>query len=97
MSSIGETEERIPTIDSEKAKDLREELLLYRLSLHGYGKSCTGSISLASGLGIEVIDLVIEHAHNLTSFEDIKTKLPLFDNEHATAIFGILKKVLDIH
>ena len=65
--------------------------------MHGYGKSCTGSISLTSGISIEVIDLVIKHAHYLTSIEDNQTKLPLFNNEHAVAIFRMLKKVLDIN
>ena len=51
--------------------------------MHGYGKSCTGSISLTSGFSIEVIDLVIKHAQHLTSIEYIQTKLPLFNNEHA--------------
>lgn len=97
ISSTGDNGECVATISNEKANDLREELLTYRLSMHGYGKSCIGSISLTSGFSIEVIDLVIKHAHHLTSIEDIQTKLPIFNNEHAAAIFRILKKVLDIN
>ncbi|CAB4044019.1 Hypothetical predicted protein, partial [Paramuricea clavata] len=85
-----DTKECVPTISHEKANDLREELLAYRLSLHGHGKSCTGSTSLTSGFSIEAIELVIEHAYELTSIEDIQTKLPIFNTEHAVAIFRIL-------
>lgn len=91
-SATEDTKECVPTISHEKANDLREELLAYRLSLHGHGKSCTGSTSLTSGFSIEAIELVIEHAYELTSIEDIQTKLPIFNTEHAVAIFTILKQ-----
>lgn len=84
------------SLNSEQQDKLREELLDFRLSLHGSGKTCVGSITLASGFGMELIDMVIARATDLTSVDKIKTELPIFDEEHAMAIFNILQKTLGV-
>ena len=79
-------------LNSAQEEKLREELLDFRLSLHGSGKTCLGSMSLASGFALELIDMVIARATELTSVEKIKSELPVFSQEHAQAIYQILLK-----
>ena len=66
---------------------LKGYLLSYRQFLHGYGKSCVGSVGRSAGFSLELVDAIIEHACELTSIDTVKSKLPLFDNDHAHVIF----------
>ena len=79
-------------LSNEQNEILREELLNFRASLHGSGKTCVGSISLVSGFSMELVDLVIACAPELTSLAKIKTELPVFDEDHAKAIHKILTR-----
>ena len=73
---------------------LRRYLLNYRQFLHGYGKSCVGSVGLSAGFSLELIDTIVEHANELTTLDEVKSKLPSFDDAHAYAIFeAILKSI----
>ena len=75
-------------------KDLLKGYLLnFRQFLHGYGKSCVGSVGLTTGFSLELVDSIIEHANELTTLDEVKSKLPLFDDDHAYAIFEILKGI----
>ena len=75
-------------------KDLLKGYLLnFRQFLHGYGKSCVGSVGLSTGFSLELVDTIIEHANELTTLDEVKSKLPLFDDDHAYAIFEILKSI----
>ena len=85
----------IPLLTVERKKKLRKLLLDYRQLLHGSGSTCVGSISLSTGFSLELVDLVIEHAVELTTIEEVKSKLPLFSNDHADFIFNIVKNILD--
>ena len=80
-------------LSSEQKANLIERLVNYRHSFHGSGKSCVGSVSLCTGFSIALINLVVEHASELSSIEEVKSKLPIFDNDHAVVIFQILNTV----
>ena len=80
-------------LSSEQKANLIERLVNYRHSLHGSGKSCVGSVSLCTGFSIALINLVVEHASELSSIEEVKSKLPIYDNDHAVVIFQILNTV----
>lgn len=79
-------------LDTEQKAKLREELINFRQSLHGSGKTCVGRIDLASGFSMALIDMVVSKAKELTSVEKIKSQLPIFDEHHALAIFNIVQK-----
>lgn len=68
-------------------------MLSYRQFLHGYGKSCVGSVGLCTGFSLELIDTVVDNASELTSLEEVQSKLPLFDDDHAHVIFEMLKSI----
>ena len=72
---------------------LKGYLLSYRQFLHGYGKSCVGSVGVSAGFSLELVDAIIEHACELTSIDTVKSKLPLFDNDHAHVIFEMVQSV----
>ncbi|XP_028410669.1 uncharacterized protein LOC114533377 [Dendronephthya gigantea] len=72
---------------------LHDALVNYRLSLHGSGPSCVGGVSLATGFSVDLIDMIVQNAKELTSIEEIKEKLPIFDDEHAKNIFAILSEL----
>ena len=72
-------------------------MLNYRQFRHGYGKSCVGSVGLCTGFSLELIDAVIDNASELTSLDEVKSKLPLFDDKHACVIFEILNSVKTYH
>ena len=55
--------------------------------------SCVGSVGLSAGFSLELVDAIIEHACELTSIDTLKSKLPLFDNDHAHVIFEIVQSV----
>lgn len=57
---------------SETRKRLHKALVDYKLSLHGSGPSCVGSVSLATGFSLELIDMIVDQAEELTSVQDIK-------------------------
>jgi hypothetical protein len=59
---------------------LNYAIIDFRQTLHGYGRSLVGSVSLTTGFSMELIDKVIEHANELTSVEKVKSKLLLFNS-----------------
>ena len=69
---------------------MRDALVNYRLSLHGSGPSCVGGVSLATGFSMELVDMIVNSAEELTSLKEIKEKLPIFSEEHAKSILAIL-------
>ena len=81
-------------LNTEQEAKLREDLIEFRQSLHGSGKTCLGSISLASGFSMSLVDSVVLHANELTSVREIQEQLPIFDEQHAVAIFTIVQKHL---
>lgn len=72
---------------------LRDALVHYRLSLHGSGPSCVGGVSLATGFSMELIDMIVNRAEELTSMNEIKARLPIFNDEHAKTILVILSEL----
>lgn len=94
----GQQKERAPTrqsisLDSDSKKRLKEALVCYRLSLHGSGPSCVGSVSLATGFSLQLIDEVIAKAPEITSVKDITETLPVFSSKQAQEIMDIITKV----
>ena len=86
-------EERCSPLTPEQKDLLKGHLLNYRQFLHGYGKSCVGSVGLCTGFSLELIDSVVDNCSELTSLDEVKCKLPLFDDNHAYVIFEILKSI----
>jgi hypothetical protein len=86
-------EERSLSLTTKQKDLLKGYLLNYRQFLHGYGKSCVGSVGLSTGFSLELVDTIIAHASELTSLEEVKSKLPLFDDDHASVIFEILRSI----
>ena len=54
---------------------LNEELVKFRLSLPGHGRTSVGSPSLSSGVTIKLIREVAENAHIFSSAEDIEKRV----------------------
>ena len=65
--SVGMDVERCVPLTSEQKDLLKGHLLNYRQFLHGYGKSCVGSVGLCTGFSLELIDAVVDNASELTS------------------------------
>lgn len=63
------------------------------MSLHGSGPSCVGGVSLATGFSMELIDMIVHSAEELTSMNEIKARLPIFNDEHAKTILVILSEL----
>ena len=82
-----------PQLSLEKKKLLRKKLIDFRQTLHGLGRSCVGSVSLCTGFSMELLEEVVGNANDFMSAEDINTKLPVFNTEHAVAIFKILNDI----
>ena len=89
-----ETEvKRHVTISSEAKAKIRNGLIAFRLQLQkGIGRSTVGSVSLSNGFPIKLIDLTMEHLPELHSVEKVKTILPLYSDDVASALFSIIKK-----
>ena len=49
-------------LSKSKAEKLRQDLIDYRLSLHGSGSSCVSGITLATGFSIQFIDKIVDNA-----------------------------------
>lgn len=65
-SATPQFDEPTAVLNAQQKAELRDELIEFRPSLHGSGKKCLGSISLASGFGMSLVDLVVAHANALT-------------------------------
>lgn len=76
-------------LSKSKAQKLRQDLIDYRLSLHGSG---VGGVTLATGFSIQLIDTIIENALCLTSVERVIMDFPVFSAAHAQAIYNIVQK-----
>jgi len=94
-SATPQFDEPTTVLNAEQKAELRDELIEFRQSLHGSGKTCLGSISLASGFGMSLVDLIVAHANELTSVKKIMEQLPIFDEQHALRIFEIVQKHLN--
>jgi superfamily II DNA helicase RecQ len=92
-NSVSMDVERCVPLTSEQKDLLKGHLLNYRQFLHGYGKSCVGSVGLCTGFSLELIDAVLDNASELTSLDEVTSKLPLFDDNRACVIFEILESV----
>ena len=77
-------------LSTEKKDRLREQLINYRQALQGSGRSCVGSISLCTGFTMELLEQVVENACDIMSVKDVEEKLPIFNKEHAKAIFDAI-------
>lgn len=88
--------ERLSTLTQTQKDLLQGYLLNYRQFLHGYGKSCVGSVGLTYGFSLELVETIMNDACVLRSLDDVKSKLPVFNEDHAFAIFEILKTVKSI-
>ena len=78
----------------EQIAKLNEELVKFRLSLPGHGRTSVGSPSLSSGVTIKLIREVAENAHTFSSAEDIEKRLPIFSHSHAISMWKIVKQFL---
>ena len=101
VSSVGDQVEKVSLSETEVTSDLsvekkmlvRDRLVDFRQSLHGSGRSCFGTVSLCTGFSMELVEQVVQNAKDYKSVEDIYTKLPIFDVDHAMSIFAILEDV----
>ena len=59
-------------LNMEQIAKLNEELVKFRFSLPGHGRTSVGSTSLSSGVTIKLIREVTENAHTFSSAEDIE-------------------------
>ena len=87
-------------LNAEQKADPRDELIEFWKSLHGSGKTCLCNLvlpclSLASGFGMSLVDLVAALANELTFVKKIIEQLPIFDEQHALRIFEIVQKHLN--
>lgn len=94
-SATPQFDEPTTVLNAEQKAELMDELIEFRQSQHGSGKTCLGSISLASGFGMSLVDLIVAHANELTSVKKIMEQLPIFDEQHALRIFEIVQKHLN--
>ena len=81
-------------LNMEQIAKLNEELVKFRLSLPGHGRTSVGSMSLSSGVTIKLIREVVENAHTFSSAEDIEKRLPIFSQSHAISMWKIVKQFL---
>ena len=80
------------TLTKKEKSKLLEELVTFRLSLPGHGRTSVGSTSLSSGVSIELISQIVDKAHTFTSPADIEENLPIFSHGHAVSIWDIVKQ-----
>ena len=64
-SATAQFDEPTAVLNAEQKAELRDELIAFRQSLHGSGKTCSGSISLVSGFGMSLVDLVVAHCYDM--------------------------------
>ena len=81
-------------LNMEQIAKLNEELVKFRLSLPGHGRTSVGSTSLSSGVTIKLIREVAENAHTFSLAEDIENRLPIFSQSHAISMGNIVKQFL---
>ena len=79
-------------LTTEEKNKLYEELVQFRLSLPGHGRTTVGSTSLSSGVTTELISQIIDKAHTFSSAGDIEECLPIFSHSHAICIWNIVKQ-----
>lgn len=88
--------EEIPpsNLTTEEQNKLYEELVNFRLSLPGHGRTSVGSTSLSSGVTIELINEIVGKAHTFSSAGDIEDSLSIFCHSHAISIWNIVKRYI---
>lgn len=79
-------------LTTEEKNKLNAELVQFRLSLPGQGRTSVGSTSLSSGVTTELINQIVDRAHTFSSPEDIEECLPIFSHSHAISIWNIVKQ-----
>lgn len=79
-------------LSKSNAQKLRQDLIDYRLSLYGSGRSCVGGVTLATGFSIQLIDIIVGNALCLTSVERVIMDFPVFSAAHAQVIYNIVQK-----
>ena len=80
------------SLTTEQKSKLFEELAKFRLSLPGHGRTSVGSVSLCSGVSIELISEIVDKASTFSSAEDIEERLPIFSHSHAISVWNIIKQ-----
>ncbi len=83
------------TLTKEEKSKLLEELVNFRLSLPGHGRTSVGSTSLSTGVSIELISQIVDKAHTFTSPADMEENLPIFSQSHAVSIWEIVKQYIE--
>ena len=81
-----------PNLTAKKKSELHEELVNFRLSQPGHGRTTVGSTSLSSGVTIKLIGEIVDKAHTFSSAADIEESLPIFSHHHAISIWNIVKQ-----
>lgn len=61
-----------PNLTAKKKSELHEELVNFRLSQPGHGRTTVGSTSLSSGVTIKLIGEIVDKAHTFSSAADIE-------------------------
>ena len=85
-------EEPSTSLNPDQKNKLYEDLVNFRQSLSGHGRTSVGSTSLSSGVTIELITKIVENAHSFSSAEDIEESLPIFSHTHAIHIWKIVEQ-----
>lgn len=88
-------ERNIKHLDPHQEEKLREELNLFRLALHGSGRSSVGSTSLSRGITIGLIDDIVKNVFLLTSLDEIEARLPIYSRTYTIAIWNIIQKYIN--
>ena len=81
-------------LNMEQIAKLNEELVKFRLSLPGHGRTSVGSTSLSSGVTIKFMKWLKMHIHSLQQKTLKKDFLSLAKLSHATSIWNIVKQFL---
>ena len=79
-------------LTTEEKNELNAELVQFRLSLPGQGRTSVGSTSLSNGVTTELINQIVDRAHTFSSAGDIEECLPIFSHSHAISIWNIVKQ-----
>lgn len=79
-------------VDAKTRASIYEDLVNFRLTLPGIGKSCVGSTSLVTGITLQLIQDIVDNVSTLTCVEDIESTLPVFSHDIAVHVWSIIQK-----
>ena len=89
-------EDPSPNLTAKKKSELHEELVNFRLSQSGHGRTTVASTSFSSGVTIKLICETVDKAHTLSSAADIEESLLIFSHHHAISIWNIVKQFTQV-